>query len=345
MRLLSIELNDFQVHEKTTIEFTPSITTIKGPTDAGKSAVLRALRWACLNDLSGDEFIREDQKRTKIVLRVRHDKRDWEVIRIKSISSTGINVYKLNGDEFKSFATSVPTAIAEVLQLSELNFQSQHDSPFWFCETAGEVSRRLNSIVDLSVIDTTLSNIASAVRQAQERQNICSERLAEAKQEFEKVKDAEARVEEFKNLKGAHEKFAKAEADHHRMEGLIRDVNTRRDLLRRTREQEAEGTSVLDSCRKILDSSKKISRINEIIGQMVYQSSLATPPPSFSPVEKAFNEWQEVQERTEGLSKLVSQCKETTTAVEEWDKKAAAAERKYHQETKGKRCPLCGKIS
>ena len=347
MRLLSIELNDFQVHEKTTIEFAPTITTIKGATDAGKSAIIRALRWACLNDLTGDEFIREGAaaKRTKIILRIRHDKKDWEVLRYKSVYSTGVNTYELNGQEFKAFGMNVPLGIAQLLQLSEINFQSQHDSPFWFSETAGEVSRKLNSIVDLSIIDTTLSNIASAVRQAQERKNVSSERLKEAQEELEKVKDAETRIQEFRNVKEAYGKRTETETAYNRLAFLINDVNTRRGHLKRNREREEDSQQIFDSCKQSMDLEKKVTRLGEIVARGESWQRRSVAPPDFAPVTEAFDKWQETLGRVEALSALVGDTKGMAAAVKELDSKASNAEKKFHQETKGKRCPLCGKIS
>lgn len=345
MRLLSIELNDFQVHEKTTIELSPSITTIKGPTDAGKSAVLRALRWVCLNDLAGDEFIREGEKKTRIVLCVYHDQTIWEIARVKSSIGTRVNTYALNDAVCHAFGKSgVPSGIAALLQVSELNFQSQHDSPFWFAESAGEVSRRLNSIVDLSVIDTTLSNVASAVRQAQERKTVCNERLDEAKQELEKVKDVELRVEEFKRLKNVHEKASRAEADHYQLERLIKDSQSRWAEYRQLRNKEAEGDTVLGFGSDSLKVSRKVSRLRELISGVVYLRDRAIAPPSFGPVTLSFSQWQSAKERAETLSSLVGQIKRGARLLESCVETARMAEKTYHQQTKGKRCPLCGNV-
>ncbi len=68
MRLVSLQLVNFQVHTGLIIDFSPGITTIVGPTDHGKSSILRALRWVCLNDLSGEQFIREGRKSCAVCL-------------------------------------------------------------------------------------------------------------------------------------------------------------------------------------------------------------------------------------------------------------------------------------
>ena len=81
MILKSIKLINFQTHQEVKLDLSPTITTIKGPTDSGKSSVLRALRWVCLNDIPGDEFIREGATCARVILRAG----DSEVTRVSFI--------------------------------------------------------------------------------------------------------------------------------------------------------------------------------------------------------------------------------------------------------------------
>lgn len=343
MRLLSIELNNFQVHGKTLIEFAP-ITTIKGPTDAGKSAVIRALRWICLNDLTGDTFVKEGERQTQILLRFRHDKKEFEALRIKAIASVGTNTYQLNGTEYKSFASSVPADFAALFRVSEINFQSQHDSPFWFSETAGEVSRRLNSIVDLTVIDTTLAKVTSMFRQAQGKRDLVKERLDEAEQEFEKLKDQQPRIEQFRKLKDLYEEANKAEASHHRMEGFVKDILSYRNSLQPLKEKAAEGGSVLELCKATIVLYRKSDRLKELIGKVAHLQSSSSAPPPFDPVERTFQSWKDLIDKTQELANLLSNLQKLTAQANTRAQIMIAAETAFHEKTKGKQCPLCGKV-
>jgi len=158
VRIKSIRVINFQRHRRLVIHL-DDVTVIRGETDAGKSAVLRALRWLCLNDFAGANFIRRGAKRAAVSVRIIHNKQLHEITRERSASNT----YRLDGEIYKAFGANVPDNIANLLRLSDVNFASQHDGPFWFCETAPEVSRKLNAIVDLSVIDSSLSHVAKVV--------------------------------------------------------------------------------------------------------------------------------------------------------------------------------------
>lgn len=193
MRLLSIILRDFQVHPLLKLQLDPAVTTIKGPSDRGKSSILRALRWTCLNDFAGDAFIRTGADSTKVTLQIE----DHRIGRGKGKIG---NLYVFDGKKFRAFGQGVPDPIRKVLSLSEINFQGQHDSPFWFNETAGEVSRRLNAVIDLSVIDASLAYIASELRKAGDRRGLCEERLTEAKTALQELEPLRERVQEYERL-------------------------------------------------------------------------------------------------------------------------------------------------
>jgi DNA repair protein SbcC/Rad50 len=204
MKFKVLTVRNFQCHKRIVLEFAPTITTLVGPTDAGKSALLRALRWTCLNDFVGSDFIREGAAATGIKLVFRHRKEDHTITRKKG---ERLNTYALDEKEFKSFATNVPEDITQALQLSPINFQSQHDSPFWFTESAGEVSRRLNAVVDLSVIDTVLSKVASVLREAESMVRVSEQRqrdLDETQKELEPQLERITHYEKLQEQNEAH---------------------------------------------------------------------------------------------------------------------------------------------
>ena len=53
MKILKVEIKDFQSHKNTNIEFSEGFNCIIGRSDSGKSAILRALRLVICNDLRG----------------------------------------------------------------------------------------------------------------------------------------------------------------------------------------------------------------------------------------------------------------------------------------------------
>lgn len=177
--LTRLELRNFQNHERLIINLS-LVTCLVGRTDAGKSAVLRALCWLCLNEPSGDEFIAHGKERCEVVL-------EFDERVLKRVRGKSINYYELDGKKFHAFGTSVPPEVQEALKVSGLNFQRQHDPPFWLSLPPSLIARELNQVVDLSLIDDALTNIHSQTRKAKADLDASQRRLEEAQNKVEQT--------------------------------------------------------------------------------------------------------------------------------------------------------------
>lgn len=146
------------------------MTTIVGPSDAGKSAVIRSLRWLCQNSPSGIEFLKNGTTIASVELSVDGKK----VERSKSATN---NTYSIDGTELRAFGQGVPDAVADVLNVADINFQAQLDPPYWLTLTPGEVSRQLNALIDLSIIDETMRNINRTLSRAKVELELADEKV------------------------------------------------------------------------------------------------------------------------------------------------------------------------
>ena len=136
-----LRIKNFQKHKSIDIEFDDHITSIVGPSDSGKSALIRALKWVITNKPNGMEFIREGSKKCSV--RIETD--NHKITRSRGTENT----YHLDKEVFHAFGNNVPKEIIDSLRMDEINFQGQHVSPCWLNESAGQVSRNLNQIVNL----------------------------------------------------------------------------------------------------------------------------------------------------------------------------------------------------
>ena len=149
-------LQNFQKHKRLDISF-DRITTIIGPNDIGKSAVLRALRWVCLNSPSGVGIIRRGAKGAVAALYVDGRK----VVRKRG---PGVNEYWLDDEVYKAFGTGVPAPVAEFLNTADFNFQRQLDPPFWVGLPAGALAKEMNGLVDLEIIDRAVGALSHGIK-------------------------------------------------------------------------------------------------------------------------------------------------------------------------------------
>lgn len=171
--LTRMTIQNFQRHRRLAVDFDPGVTTIVGASDSGKSAVLRALRWVVTNTPGGAAFVTHGARGAVVRVSV-----DGHTITRRRGGSA--NTYEIDGQELRAFGTGVPDPIADVFNVGPENFQGQHDAPYWFTDTAGQVSRNLNSVVDLEIIDTAMGVVAGRVRQEASRLEAADEQQTTA---------------------------------------------------------------------------------------------------------------------------------------------------------------------
>lgn len=331
----SLVLKNFQKHKKLKLLFSPGITSIVGRTDSGKSSVMRALRWVSLN-VNPRDFIRNGSKEAVVVLKVL-DSPDTPTLIVRRKGRS--NVYKLNGKPFKAFGSKVPDRIGGVLNVSDINFQRQHDPSFWLSSSGPEVSRQLNKVIDLSVIDSSLSKSAKLVRQSRERVNVSEERLRDRRREYKELRESgTARVESFKVLAEAYEKLRKALGTYRELDGIVESVDLHNLPAREKREKDAR--ELLEAATRFKKANDQWHSLDLLTDELTAAHSRSTPPPPFKPVGRAWNLLKQVQHHREELQDLVGQIFAAKLELNAKENMVKVLGKKLPD-----RCPTCGKAS
>ena len=193
----ALELQNFQSHRRTRVELSPGVNVIVGPSDSGKTAVLRALGWVVWNRPSGDAF--RSHAGGDPVARV--ELADGTAV-TRGIDKRG-GYYRLGDQELRAIRTDVPEEVARTLDLDPVNLQGQHDAPFLLSESSGEVARQLNRITRLDRIDTSLAAAASHLRELARDLKTGEAAVAAREAELESyawVDEAELDVSSLENL-------------------------------------------------------------------------------------------------------------------------------------------------
>ncbi len=160
----SLSITNFQSHRDSKFNFDSGVNVIVGPSDGGKSAVVRALGWPINNKPSGDSFRNWDDDNTIVELNTG----DTDIIRGKTKTDGNfyclVSIKQCRNEIYKAFGQGVPEEIKRVLNIGDINIQSQHDPPFLLSQSPGEVARTLNKIVNLDVIDSSLAHANRRVK-------------------------------------------------------------------------------------------------------------------------------------------------------------------------------------
>lgn len=335
--LTRLKIENFQKHVTFQIKFDPNVTAIVGDSDTGKSALLRAIRWLVLNRPSGDGFIREGEKECSVKVKV-----DGEVVERRKDGRE--NTYRLGKTIFRSFGTDVPAPVSGLLRLSPINFQGQHDPPFWFNLTAGEVAKELNEIVDLKLIDEVSAKLAQSIRRKRVEIDVVQDRLKQAGVEADELEWVEQAADELDSLTeaGKQQEAKRSQAD--RMALLVEDGKIYREsvsLLVTAKLRAMEVESVGLAWREKRDEVGELSHI--VAEGKNYQSLVDAPVPDLSGLEEVEAALDESLYKLAVLQKLVGDGERFQSTIEQKAQLLERSEERLRKLMKG-RCPLCGRI-
>lgn len=193
--LEQLRIKGFQAHTKLRLDLAHPVVSIVGPTDTGKSAALRSLKWLALNRPGGDSFINWEADAANVFLVA-------DGVTVARLRTTkGGNEYGLRSDGdkqlFKAFGTGVPDPVAELLNVDEGNFQGQHDASYWFSDTPGNVAKKLNAIINLDIIDDVLGRLNGKVKAYRKRADDTEDRITRHTAALDDLKPAITAVAAF----------------------------------------------------------------------------------------------------------------------------------------------------
>lgn len=268
--LEKLTIRNFQKHKKLEIDFDGQITTICGRSDAGKSAIIRALKWVCTNKPSGDAFIRHGQEGVLVSLQV-----DGHTVSRQR--GKGVNSYSLDGQEYHALGQGgIPEEISNLLNINpSLNFQNQMDAPFWFMLSPGEVSKQINQIINLELIDKTLASIASQLRKAKASVSVCEERLEETKKRVSELAWSKEADKELQGLEALYKDIQ----DRNAYVALGRDISSEVSRLRSEKDRlsgvSTEGKEVVRLAEELLRKQENLEELKGLVdGIKKHQDSL-----------------------------------------------------------------------
>jgi len=231
-------LKNFQAHKSSELDFCPNVNCIIGESDEGKTSIIRALYWASQNKPSGGDFISDFSKRGECsasivvgdngierVLEFHTNKKQEKVI--------DRNAYWANDQEFKALGKSgVPDEVSKILQLDELNFQNQMDSPFLLSSSSGEVARYLNDIVNLNVIDDSLKKVNAKTNECNRDIKFKEDEVGVYKTELEKHQWIEQAEKELLQLEDDHLEFKNRQSLQEYLIDVLEDADDLVDKLK-----------------------------------------------------------------------------------------------------------------
>ena len=325
-----LQIQNFQNHEKLKVRFDPEITAITGPTDAGKSAILRAIRWVVENRPLGDGFVRIGSNGPTFSSLWANGTR---VKRLKD--GTRANTYQVGPVKMEAFGTAVPEEVGKALNLGPVNFQDQIDPPFWFTLSPGEVAKQINSIVDLECIDRAVAEAKSRVRKTAVEVEVIESRLSEIDDELESLSFIEAADEAYSAVEELEEKLGSIQVDKEEVEQHVAEWDKW--------DKRVQGmTSLLEDFSEVgRFHGELVSLFEQIIDleELIEEADQEVVVPDFSLVAQRHEELEDVRAELKELRKWVLEATVQETMLEELELKYKELEAELAERFDV--CPLC----
>lgn len=206
-----VQLINFQDHADTTINFTNGINLIVGSSDAGKSAVLRALNYVFHNSMKGDSFIRVGT--TECSVRVKFS----DSIEVTRIKGGDVNSYVLkdidgNNHTYSKVGQTVPEPVRKALgdpplddKKKPISYADQMSSLFLVDLSPTDLPRTLSELTGIQNLQTAAEllqkNSRSFDRSIKDKNEkidklkIDLENYSYVDKDLEKIQDIELKLE------------------------------------------------------------------------------------------------------------------------------------------------------
>ncbi|MBW2632192.1 MAG: hypothetical protein JRC90_10655 [Deltaproteobacteria bacterium] len=285
--------------------FSKHVTTICGESFQGKSNVLRALKWIALNKPAGISFISWGHKESSVLLAT--DKH-----RVRRTRSKSKNTYELDKQELHAFGNSVPDSVQNALRLSDLNFQTQQEIPhgsgplFWFALSSGEVSRRLNAVVNLDLIDRIQTNAQKKLRTAQTLEREYERIVEEERNQSEQLAYAKQMFHDWQSIHQLHTDIQRITQQRNELRKLFTDAQNQK---------------------------QKAAKLNKILSAL---------QKDFAQFETLRQTIIETENDRDSLRIMIQRTQRMQTMMCELNEQKETTEQRYKQKMKG-RCPLCNR--
>lgn len=251
-KISKLEIKNFQSHKNTVINFS-NFTGIVGETNAGKSAALRALKWALYNTPAGSEFIRKNSPGAAVTVCF-DDGSSIKRLRTADGVTPQRNEYTLifsdGASELLEHFGSGP--VDQVMDFhgmrmidlfgekESLNLCGQLDAPFFLSKSPQLKAGLIGQLSGVATYDVANKNITSDVR-AQKKE------IRELRKELSEcdnlLKDYAGLDAKFLNMNTASELLAKTTAEN----GFLEHIQEIHSKLTESEKNIEAICSVLDS--------------------------------------------------------------------------------------------------
>ena len=215
--ITEVHLKNFQAHRDLKLKFTPGVNIIRGSSDAGKSAIIRAM----MAVITGKEFSASYQTwGTTGPMEVTIKTEEHEVTRGRDSRK---NFYRVDGKEYSALRGAVPREVEVILPVNASrdsdNLGTQYDAFYLLSNSAGDVAKKIQAVCDLASISRISKELSAQVRHSADDERVLVRELDDVgkalsglddvhifRKRFSRLRERYVYLEEQKSQKALYER-------------------------------------------------------------------------------------------------------------------------------------------
>ena len=338
--LSKLTLKDFQNHKDTTLEFSPGVNVIVGSSDAGKSALIRALEWVRTNRPRGDGFIRHGKKACSVQVECVSDK-THTIIRSRSGRN---NEYQLDNNMMKAVGSDVPMVITDCLKLDDLNVQHQLSPHFLVLDSPGAIAKSISAAIHLEAMDACVSEANRRVRSLNGKVTAEEESIESLAKELETFKDLAQLAADLEQAEELHSNINELTDKRNSLFQSIAALTETEDLLASLPDKD-DVMAVLEQIGALEDVVAEEAALSMVVDQCIVLEKAVAAIPDEHAVNTALEQISALEDSTErfaGLELIVGGMNSNIIKIGDHRKNAKVLRRKLAIMLKDEACPMCG---
>lgn len=285
-----IRIENFQSHQNTTLKFSSGLNIITGPSDNGKSAIIRALRWVLYNEPLGDDFIRVGSSQCRVGILLGND---YRVIRERSSNKNRYIVVDPEGERevYTGFGTKVPLEVTEAHQMPKvtldddlkttLNLDYQLVGPFLLNDSGSTRAKAIGQLTGVHIIDGAIKDVAIDLRR----------KKSEKKKELNEIERIDKKLAGYQDLPKLKEEIDKKDE----LLKQLKKVKTKLDKYCNLKQNWEELEKEKNNLQKVLNELTKLEKVEKLHQKIIKKKQ------KLSNLKKLKNDWQKVVENINEL--------------------------------------------
>ncbi|MGM0471698.1 MAG: AAA family ATPase [Bacillota bacterium] len=294
--LKELRIKNFQSHQDTVLELDSGLNMIAGPSDSGKSAIIRALRWVLYNEPLGDDFIRMGSRKCQVGILLEND---YRIIRERSSSENRYLIIDPDGHQevYTGFGTKVPAEVSELHQMSKvaldnelessLNLDFQLSGPFLLDDSGSTKAKAIGQLTGVHIIDAAIKDVARDLRRTKDQ-------ISQESTEIERINEKLMDYQELPQLKEEIKRKEELVAQIKSVQNQLEEYRTWQNKWQKLKEEESElkaALAQLDSLDEVAKLSHQLEMKDACLSKLIELSS----------------DWQQVNTTIEQLANYLQQ--------------------------------------